>query len=643
LTLDSRLSLRVGLALESADGGSTTRPLVGRCSRETPAFHMVRLPAVAWVVPLRGKMKTQTFLCMSETAGFSCRPRVFPSFPMSIPDKFMSVTSKMGIVSASGILLILLALFQTTLDAQRAPAPNQNWTQSDLYSNPYPQQFAPNQPPGYGHPSYSQQLGYDQQPQLAHGQPQYGLQQPHAQRPYSDPAQPYPPQGYGQAQISAQPLNTEQLEQLVAPIALYPDTLVAQILAASTYPDQVVDADHWRQAQGYASPDQIAGGASAQSWDPSLKGLTAFPQVLLEMDQNLRWTIALGNAYYNQPQDVLDVIQVMRQRAETAGNLQTTSQESVSYDQGYIQVAPANPQVVYLPAYDPWTAYGQPITPYRGFSMVGALGSFFDSSFGSGAVRFGLGVAMSAFTHTSFGWLGWGLDWLSHVLLFNNSNYYSHSRTVADWGFPHGGPRAVYQRGAFAGRAPSMSNRGSQNAYPRPVLGYASTSENGFARPIDRYAGNRLTQAPDRANSSFSAPGSGDVRPPMQAYNREPQFARSQQYSRPATVYGSGFGGARRNLDSSRPGLAYNMPSPAYRAPASRYVRGEIGQRYPGSFASRGFEGFSEKQERAGSFRSFGGHEPKAPQAPKMDKGFSRGHAERGGHPGGLFGGKHHR
>jgi len=72
-------------------------------------------------------------------------------------------------------------------------------------------------------------------------------------------------------------------------------------------------------------------------------------------------------------------------------------------------------------------------------------------------------------------------------------------------------------------------------------------------------------------------------------------------------------------------------------------VRGEIGQRYPGSFASRGFEGFSEKQERAGSFRSFGGHKPKAPKAPKMDKGFSRGHAERGGHPGGLFGGKHHR
>jgi len=170
---------------------------------------------------------------------------------------------------------------------------------------------------------------------------------------------------------TANPLSTEQLEQLVAPIALYPDTLVAQVLAAATYPDQVVDADHWRQAQGNAGPDQIAGGANTQTWDPSLKALTAFPQVLAEMDQNIRWTIALGNAYYNQPQDVLDVIQMMRQRAQAAGNLQSTPQESMSYDQGYIQLAPVNPQMVYLPTYNPWTAYGEPIQPYRGFSLDG--------------------------------------------------------------------------------------------------------------------------------------------------------------------------------------------------------------------------------------------------------------------------------
>ena len=178
-------------------------------------------------------------------------------------------------------------------------------------------------------------------------------------------------QGYGQPQPQMQPLNAQQLEQLVAPIALYPDPLVAQVLTASTYPAQVADADRWRQAQGYAPAEQIAAGADAQNWDPSVKALTAFPQVLAEMDRNMRWTTDLGTAYYNQPQDILQAVQVMRQRAQAAGNLQSTPQETVSYDQGNIEVAPANPQVVYVPAYNPWVVYGQPISPYPGFSCWG--------------------------------------------------------------------------------------------------------------------------------------------------------------------------------------------------------------------------------------------------------------------------------
>ena len=198
--------------------------------------------------------------------------------------------------------------------------------------------------------------------------------------------------------------DPEQLEQLVAPIALYPDALLAQVLAASTYPPQVADADHWRQAQGYASPDQIAAGADAQTWDPSLKALTAFPQVLAEMDRNLQWTTDLGNAYYNQPQDVLQSVQVMRQRAQAAGNLQNTPQEAVSYEQGNIELAPVNPQVVYVPAYNPWDVHGQPVAPYPGFSLLDTLGSIF----GSSPVSYGLGIAMAAFSHTPWGWLAWG-------------------------------------------------------------------------------------------------------------------------------------------------------------------------------------------------------------------------------------------
>ena len=179
--------------------------------------------------------------------------------------------------------------------------------------------------------------------------------------------------GYGQAQ----PLNAEQLEQLVAPIALYPDTLVAQVLTASTYPAQVVDADRWRQAQGYASPDQIAAGADAQTWDPSVKALTAFPQVLAQMDRNLQWTTDLGNAYYNQPQDVLEAVQVMRQRAQAAGNLQSTPQEAVSYDQGNIELAPVNPQVVYVPAYNPWSCLRTAGLALSGIFAAGCAGVIF--------------------------------------------------------------------------------------------------------------------------------------------------------------------------------------------------------------------------------------------------------------------------
>ncbi len=194
------------------------------------------------------------------------------------------------------------------------------------------------QQPVYPQPGYGQQ-----NPQQAYGGDQGGYGQP----------------GYGygqgsQGSVGVQPLSADQLEQLVAPIALYPDTLLAQILTASTYPAQISSADQWLKSMGNASADQVAAGATAQTtWDPSVKALTAYPQVLEMLDGNLRWTTELGNAYYNQPQDVLQTVQVMRERAEQAGNLESTPQEQVTEDPGYISMAPANPEVVYVPTYDP--------------------------------------------------------------------------------------------------------------------------------------------------------------------------------------------------------------------------------------------------------------------------------------------------
>ena len=489
---------------------------------------------------------------------------------------------------------------------------------------PYNGQYPPQ--PAYGQQGYSQPQPYGQQPYYPQQQQPYGQQAAYPQQPYPQ-QQAYPgygqgqmQPGYGQPQPQMQPLGAQQLEQLVAPIALYPDPLVAQVLTASTYPAQVAEADRWRQAQGYAPAEQIAGGADAQNWDPSVKALTAFPQVLAEMDRNMRWTTDLGNAYYNQPQDILQAVQVMRQRAQAAGNLQNTPQETVSYDQGNIEVAPANPQVVYVPAYNPWAVYGQPVSPYPGFSLLGAIGSFVGAavgaSFGASPVSFGLGILMTAFNRTPFGFIGWGLSWLAQAVLFHQSSYFSHSTTVADWGFPHGGRRYGYGAGG----------------YGQPHGGYNSAYARGFARSPQGYAGNRPAEGFNRGYQ-----GVGYARPVQQAYNHmQPAVNTTQQYGRPG--YGSSFYGGR-------PGASYGGSQPAYRAPAS-FQRNDFAQRSsPAAFGGKSFSGFSGKAPHEGGFHPFGGgHSEKSFGGGGKSfggggKSFGGGHSGGGGH---HFFGKHH-
>jgi Protein of unknown function (DUF3300) len=171
-----------------------------------------------------------------------------------------------------------------------------------------------------------------------------------ARQDEQDPAQAV----QGQQYIQQAP---QQLQQLVAPIALYPDSLAAQILAASTFPEQVVEADQWLHAHPGLKGDALAQAVDQQPWDPSVKALTAFPSVLGNMDKNLSWTSSLGDAYYNQEQDVMDAVQAMRQRAQEARNLQTTEQQTVRSQDSTIIIEPANPEVVYVPEYDPWVVY----------------------------------------------------------------------------------------------------------------------------------------------------------------------------------------------------------------------------------------------------------------------------------------------
>ena len=140
----------------------------------------------------------------------------------------------------------------------------------------------------------------------------------------------------------------EQMQRLVAPIALYPDSLVAQILAASTFPEEVVEADRWVQAHPDLKGADLGQAVDQEPWDPSVKALAAFPSVLGNMDKNLSWTSSLGDAYYNQQQDVMDAVQVMRHKAEAAGALKTTPQEVVQEEGPDIDIEPAAPDVVYV-------------------------------------------------------------------------------------------------------------------------------------------------------------------------------------------------------------------------------------------------------------------------------------------------------
>src|SRR5215472_18299598 len=158
-------------------------------------------------------------------------------------------------------------------------------------------------------------------------------------------ADPIPPQGSGQAQQPQSSAPSDQeIQQMVAPIALYPDALVAQILAAATYPTQVVEADRWLQQNKNLPPDQLAAAANKQPWDPSVKALTQFPSVLDNMSQNLTWTSNLGDVYYNDQQRVMNAVQVMRKEAQQAGNLKSTPQQTVTTQGQTIVIQPASPR-----------------------------------------------------------------------------------------------------------------------------------------------------------------------------------------------------------------------------------------------------------------------------------------------------------
>ena len=227
----------------------------------------------------------------------------------------------------------------------------------------------------------------------------------------------------------------QELQQLVSPIALYPDTLVAQILAASTYPSQIVMAARFVKDNPSLKGPSLVQAVDQQSWDPSVKSLTQFPSVLDNMDKNLSWTSALGDAYYNDPQGVLKEIQNLRGQAKEAGNLKTTPQQTVTQTGQTIIIQPADPQVIYVPQYNPTVVYGAPVQAYPGYSSADMMMS--------GLMGFGMGMIVGS---AISGGSGWGCNWGSHAVVYNNhtynsttNNFYHHNWNNSNWNGSHPG------------------------------------------------------------------------------------------------------------------------------------------------------------------------------------------------------------
>jgi hypothetical protein len=259
----------------------------------------------------------------------------------------------------------------------------------------------------------------------------------------------------------------EELDQILAPIALYPDSLVAQILMASTYPLEVVQADRFAKQNASLKGEALTKALESQSWDPSVKSLVNFPQVLTMMSEKLEWTQKLGDAFLAQQKPVMDTIQSLRAKAQAAGNLQTTKEQTVIVEEKIIKIEPASPQVVYVPSYNPTVVYGAwPYPTYPPYSYY-PPGYVATSMF-----AFGAGVAMGAAWGYAWGNSNWrggnvDIDVNRNTNINNNINRSNYAQQR-----PAGGQGNAWQHNAEHRKGVAYRDQGTAQKFNR-----ASTSE----------------------------------------------------------------------------------------------------------------------------------------------------------------------
>jgi hypothetical protein len=279
------------------------------------------------------------------------------------------------------------------------------------------------------------------------------------------------------------PNSASELQSLVAPIALYPDALVAQILTASTFPDQVAIAEYWLEQNKSLTGNALMQAVDTQSWDASVKALTQFPSVLANLAHNLTWTSSLGEAFHNQQSEVMTAIQTLRAQAEAAGNLKSSPQVTVvQQSPQVIVIQPANPQVVYVPVYNPTVIYGTPyVTPGYSAGDVAA----------AAVIGFGVGIAVGAMMSggcCSWGYSSWNCGWHGTAVVYHGGAYYGNTA----W---HGG----YYNGGYHN---SYGYNNSYNAYNHS--NYNNSYKNNGNTYNRNVSGNTVNVNNDRSSASNS-------------------------------------------------------------------------------------------------------------------------------------------
>jgi hypothetical protein len=324
---------------------------------------------------------------------------------------------------------------------------------------------------------------------------------------------------------SGQPLSAQQLDDLAAPIALYPDPLLGEVLAASTYPMEIAEAEQWVLDHGHWKPAKLMDEAKKQKWDPSVQGLVAFPQVLSRLTQDMGWTTALGNAFLAQQAEVMQSVQRMRTQAQQRGTLQTTPQQVVSTanqnGQTAIDIQPADPSVWYVPDYNPAFVWGPPVYGFYPPLLYPGIGIGF--GWGPGI---DLGLYFGGWGGWGWGGWGWGPDWFGGGLFINNSFFHRygfhefHGRDAigrSAWahdpdhrlGVPYGN-RDVANRFAGRGGEAGGFNRGGSAGRQQQGFGSRGFEQRGYTSKHSVFGGYHNGGATRmQSDHGFSSMGAG--------------------------------------------------------------------------------------------------------------------------------------